>query len=94
MSKFIWSNGRVDIESELGHLSQEFVDDVDASVLINKCFHPKSKGGDTMEFDDFFDFDTGFFDHTERNTYDEEHPQDIVEREINQQIEEEEHHGL
>ncbi len=43
-----------------------------------------------MEYDDLFDFDVGFFDHTERNTYGEEHPQDIVEREINQEIEQEE----
>ena len=47
-------------------------------------------GGNNMEYDDMFDFDVGFFDHTERNTYDEEHPQDIVEREINREIEQEE----
>jgi hypothetical protein len=42
-----------------------------------------------MEYDDLFDFDTLFFDHTERNTYDGEHPQDEVENTINQEIEEE-----
>ncbi len=41
--------------------------------------------------DDLFDFDIGFFDHVEKNEYkEEEHPQDEVEREINQQINEEE----
>ena len=44
-----------------------------------------------MAPDDLFDFDIGFFDHVEKNEYmEEEHPQDIVEREINQQIIEEE----
>ncbi len=41
--------------------------------------------------DDLFDFDVGFFDHVEKNEYQEEsHPQDVVEREINQEIEQEE----
>ncbi len=37
------------------------------------------------------EFDTGFFDHTEKNEYSEEpHPQDVVEDEINREIEMEE----
>lgn len=42
------------------------------------------------DFDDMFDFDVGFFDYTERRDEDL-HPQDEVEREINQDIIEEEY---
>jgi len=42
---------------------------------------------------DIFDFDTGFFDHTERNTYTEDmHPQDVQENEVLTQINEEEYY--
>lgn len=44
--------------------------------------------------DDIFEFDIGFFDHVERNTYQEElHPQDVVEEEILKEMEEEEYYG-
>ncbi len=44
-----------------------------------------------MGYEDMFDFDTGFFDHVERNEYGEEsHPQDVVEKEILREIEQEE----
>ncbi len=48
MNKFTWYNGLVDIECEMGNLPQEFVDDVDASSLIDKCFNAK-EGGDVMK---------------------------------------------
>lgn len=41
------------------------------------------------DFDDMFDFDTGFFDYTERRD-DDIHPQDEVENAINCEIEQEE----
>ncbi|KKK81507.1 hypothetical protein LCGC14_2812740 [marine sediment metagenome] len=44
-----------------------------------------------MGHEDMFDFDTGFFDHVERNDYDYDiHPQDEVEEEILREIEQEE----
>lgn len=43
MNKFTWNNGRVDIECETGELSPEFVDSVDASALLDRCFGENDK---------------------------------------------------
>ena len=51
MDKSTWYNGRVDIEFELGTLTEEFVDGLDIPAIINRCFGTK-EGGDTMDFTD------------------------------------------
>ena len=60
-------------------------------VLHLRMHTTKLDGGDNMASDDFFDFDTGFFDHVERDDYQYgPHPQDVVEEEILMEIEQEE----
>lgn len=44
MDKFMWYNGQVWVELEAEDLSQEFVDSIDVSAIIERCFGTEEGG--------------------------------------------------